>query len=262
MTPISLKQLQERLLSMATIVDQICQNNNIPLYMTVGTMLGAIRHKGFIPWDDDIDFAIPYQYYPLLKKVLKQDLPSNLRLLSFEDSRSYKSPWIKVEDTESLVIDKCLDLPDDQMPGLTIDIFPLVNCSKCSHNFRRVKRIQHLILLLRFLFTKPEGRIRICAVRVIQFLFPHLFQFICSSIMRLCNGLKEGDYYINPVDPVYKNRFFPVKWFSPLTRYKFENASFYGIADYDNYLTEIYHDYMKLPPEDQRRTHLNNVYIK
>ena len=260
MKNITLKQLQERLLTIAASVDQICQKNNIPLYMTVGTMLGAVRHKGFIPWDDDMDFAVPYQYFPLLKKLLRQELPDNLRLISYEDSGSYISPWIKVEDKESIVIDKCLDLPIDQMPGLTIDIFPLVKCCKCSKNNRILNKISLNILILRHL--KSRGIFKSLVTKRLNHVFLNTRITICSRIMKLCDQIVEGNYYINPVDPVYKDKYFPIQWFQPQTRFEFENKKFVGVAEYDKYLTEVYHNYMQLPPEDKRRVHVDSVFIK
>ena len=80
--------------------------------------------------------------------------------------------------------------------------------------------------------------------------------------MKLMGGIKTGNYYTIPVDPNYYGRYFPKEWFFPLTKYKFEECEFYGVADYESYLTNIYRDYMQLPPEEKRRVHCDNVYIK
>ena len=82
------------MLYIATIVDELCEKHGIPLYMISGTMLGAVRHKGFIPWDDDMDFAVPYQYYPELISMLNKELPEGLRCLTYDKSEIYQIPWI------------------------------------------------------------------------------------------------------------------------------------------------------------------------
>ena len=97
--------------------------------------------------------------------------------------------------------------------------------------------------------------------RIIRFFMSFSTEAINDKIMDLLNKIPDGDYYIIPVDPNYYNKYFPMQWFAPLTKYKFENQEFYGVSNYNNYLTEIYHNYMQLPPEDKRRIHLENVYI-
>ena len=94
MKQLDIKGVQQRLLYIATIVDELCEKHGIPLYMISGTMLGAVRHKGFIPWDDDMDFAVPYQYYPELISMLNKELPEGLRCLTYDKSEIYQIPWI------------------------------------------------------------------------------------------------------------------------------------------------------------------------
>ena len=76
------------------------------------------------------------------------------------------------------------------------------------------------------------------------------------------NSISDGGYYTIPVDPNYFSRYFPKEWFSPLTKYKFEDYEFIGVADYDNYLTNIYHDYLQMPPEEKRRVHCDHVFLQ
>lgn len=264
MEKLSLQQVQQRLLAIAVNVDAICQKHDIPFFMTVGTMLGAVRHKGFIPWDDDMDFAVPFQYYEQLIKVLKSDLPANMRCITYNDSNSYKLPWIKVEDCETIAFDNSLNIPDDSFPGLTIDIFPLVSCQidKCSF---LVKKIQLLLTTKRVAYdknTEKQNILKSVAKRIIRFITPFSQETICKKILDYMNRFESGEYYINPVDPVYLNRYFPQSWFVPMIKYPFENTEFYGISDYDKYLTLIYNDYMTLPPEEKRRIHCDNIYLK
>ena len=259
MEQLDLNSVHQRLLNIATIVDELCEKHGIPLYMISGTMLGAVRHKGFIPWDDDMDFAVPYGRYDDLITILQNELPNNMRCLAFNQSDTYKSPWIKVEDTKTRVIDSCLDLPEERMPGLTIDIFPLVSCNK-NESEAIVRKIQDLMKKKR-MYSISKSKFKNYLKRIIRFFMSFSTEAINDKIMDLLNKIPDGDYYIIPVDPNYYNKYFPVQWFAPLTKYKFENQEFYGVSNYNNYLTEIYHNYMQLPPEDKRRIHLENVYI-
>lgn len=261
MKKISLQQVQQRLLAIAVNVDTICQKHDIPFYMTVGTMLGAVRHKGFIPWDDDMDFGVPFQYYEQLISALKSELPANMRCITYDNSNNYKLPWIKVEDCETIAFDNSLNIPKNSFPGITIDIFPLVSCQK-GKCFVLVKTIQLLLTMRRVAYDKnpKNGILKNCAKWFIRKIMPFSSEAICKKIYSLMNNFKPGEYYINPVDPVYLNKYFRQNWFLPLKRYSFEDKEFYGINNYHNYLTLIYKDYMTLPPEEKRRIHCDNVF--
>ena len=264
MEQLNLRQVQQRLLEIASVVDEICQKHNIPMFMIAGTMLGAVRHKGFIPWDDDMDFAVPYDRYDDLIRILREELPNNMICLTYDLSETYKLPWIKVEDTDSIIIDHSLDLPKEKMPGLTIDIFPLVDCERKSCE-KYVKRIQRLITIKRMAYSVSKDKNNKWKNRVksiIRKLTPLSANDINDRIQKLMDSIEAGNSYSIPVDPNYFNRYFPKQWFEPLTKFDFENTCFYGVAQYDNYLKMIYNNYMELPPEDKRRTHLLDTYLK
>lgn len=261
MKQLDIKAVQQRLLNMAIIVDELCTKHSIPLYMISGTMLGAIRHKGFIPWDDDMDFAVPYHYYAELISVLNKELPKELRCLTYESSETYKIPWIKVEDVKTKVVDNSLYVKEDIMPGLTIDIFPLVSCDKKTC-YNTVRKIQRWIKTLRFVYSKSSQNncIKSLLKRSVKFIFPLLPKGINDKIMHLTDSILPGEYYVIPMDPNYSNRYFPIHWFEPLTRYEFEDKLLYGAAKYDNYLKEVYDNYMVLPPIEKRRVHCDNIF--
>ena len=80
---LTFEELRHHLLEIAKAFDAVCRKNNIPYYMLGGTMLGAIRHKGFIPWDDDMDFGVPRKYFDTLIEIFERDLPSKYNAVQF-----------------------------------------------------------------------------------------------------------------------------------------------------------------------------------
>ena len=264
MEKLETRAIQQRLFAMATTVDSICHKHGIPIYMILGTLLGAVRHKGFIPWDDDMDFAVPYQYYQELISVLNKELPDGMRLLTYDKSESYQVPWIKIEDTATKIMDKALNVGEDKMPGLNIDIFPLVSCQK-ENSLHTIRKIQRWIRVKGMVYDKAYGTasmVKNGLKRVMAAVFPVSPKGISDRIMRLTDTIVPGDFYVIPMEPNYRIHYFPRIWFEPLTRYDFEDGSFYGIAQYDSYLKMIYNNYMELPPENKRRTHLFDAYMR
>ena len=264
MEKMNIQQVQKQLLAMASTINEICQKHDIPLFMISGTMLGAIRHKGFIPWDDDMDFAVLFEDYQTLIHVLKKDLPEKYRCIIYNESETYKIPWIKVEDLDTRVYDYSLNVSEGNMPGLTVDIFPLVSCQQgqCEGI---VRKIQRWIKIKRAVYTYSTGTNNIIKNRVKRLLsavFPISQEGINDKIMKLTKRIPSGDYYIIPMDPNYSNRYFPCQWFKPLTKYGFEDSGFYGVAQYDSYLKKLYNNYMDLPPVEKRRIHCDNVFYK
>lgn len=264
MEKLEIDAVQQRLFAMATTVDGICQKHDIPIYMILGTLLGAVRHKGFIPWDDDMDFAVPYKYYPKLISILNKELPDGMRCLTYDNSETYQVPWIKIEDTATKVMDKALNVEEDKMPGLIIDIFPLVSCQK-ENSLHTIRKIQRWIRIKRMVYAKTNGKggmAKKILKRGASAIFPVSPMRICIRIMKLTDSIASGDFYVIPMEPNYRIHYFPRNWFEPLTRYNFGDGSFYGVTQYDSYLKMIYNNYMELPPEDKRRTHLLDTYLK
>lgn len=263
MEKLDIKDIQIRLLRIAKIVNNICNANDIPFYMVGGTMLGAIRHKGFIPWDDDMDFAVPYDKYHKLQRILEKELPSPYRCATFENTRAVQSFFFKVEDTSTLIDDIRVPLPLEQQLGLNIDIFPLVSCSDKDW-ISRVPKVHRLYMLERMIFIgSTEGQMYKKVIKkILQFIIPFNYKYLLRKIGKEIDSIQPGTTYFNAVSPHYWNKPLPHSYFVPLKKYIFENTEFLGITEYDEYLKMLYNDYMKLPSKEKQEVHLDNVYEK
>ena len=106
-----ISEVHQILLGIAKEFDRICRENDIPYYMLGGTMLGAVRHKGFIPWDDDMDFGVPRPYYDRLVSVLESELLHPYRCCTYRNNQGVFAPFVKIDDYRTLADDPRVRLP-------------------------------------------------------------------------------------------------------------------------------------------------------
>ncbi len=123
MATYDIRPLQLRILEIAKSIDCVCKQHNLRYFMWAGTMLGAVRHGGFIPWDDDFDIAMPRKDYDLLLKNCKEWLPEYFEVVSYEtDPDSYPLPFAKIQDARTTLIER---MHLRYVGGIYIDVFPL-----------------------------------------------------------------------------------------------------------------------------------------
>lgn len=262
MEQVTLKESQRILLELAKEVCKIADKHGIPVFMVGGTMLGAIRHKGFIPWDDDMDFGVTYNHYFELIDILKKELPKNYRCLYYEDNCPVKSFFFKVEDTTTVVDDPCIDLPITEKLGLSIDIFPIVSCTG-ENGAAMTEKVQKIL---------KKGKMRVIpqnapwkkklTKRVLVFFMGGSNLKEKRKVKELLDATPAGDKYCNVSSPQFWRVIWPKETFDELERYAFEDITFLGPKDYDAYLSKCYKNYMELPPENKRRTHVIDAFMR
>ena len=258
---ISLPECHSILLNIATAFHNICVAHNIPYYMLGGTQLGAVRHRGMIPWDDDMDFGVPREYFEQLKHILSTELQSSYNVISIDNTAQYYAGYIKIEDNNTIVEthDDC-DFPI----GLNIDIFPL---DRTNGNVGFLSR-NNLILLLykiesyRFWKIKGAGFLKGLISKVLKVCLPLLDKKTIYSIINRHLLVREGEYIANYYGAWGHKEIVKADYFGDPTLYEFEDQKFYGVQYPDKYLTHLYRDYMQLPPEEKRYTHIKNAYYK
>lgn len=262
MVKLDIVNVHARLLAIAKVVNSICEHNNIPLYMVGGTMLGAIRHKGFIPWDDDMDFAVTYDNYVRLKDILEKELLEPYHLVTFENNKAVRSFFMKVEDTTTVIDDPRIALPIDQQLGLNIDIFPLVSCFEDGLKQHRSKILRLLNICRLYVESTKGGLYKHIIKKGLRFIVPYDHVYYLRKVKKEIEKIRPGDWYFNVVSPHFHNVLLPKSYLTPLLKYEFEDTCFYGIVDYDSYLKSLYKNYMQLPPKDKRIVHVDNVYLR
>lgn len=252
----SIEDLHEILLDIAKVFDVICRKHNIPYYMLGGTMLGAIRHKGFIPWDDDMDFGVERQYYDRLKLFLAQELPKPYVLKTINNS-SIISDACKISDESTGMIEGCLsDI------GINIDIFPLdhTNGNKGALSKNNIVHKFGVLNAMRFTPTSEYKGIHkiLCVLSKITLLF-----ISKRAMIKLGSCfISKGDFVSNLYGYWGVKETVPSQIMGNPKPYKFESIELFGPVDPDKYLTSLYNNYMEIPPINKRHIHLNKCWRK
>lgn len=256
-----LSDIQKKLLEMLTWFDSFCRENNIPYYAVGGTLLGAVRHNGFIPWDDDIDVAIPRKDYVRLENLMrgKKYGPYVLETQNSE-AKDYCYPYTKLYDTSTTLIEHC---KKPLVRGIFLDIFPLDGLGKNRFKglkwFHSISREYHFYLTRIAAIRKDRSFYKNIAIYVSR-LLPY---FIIDDVKlrkhldKRCSKYSLDDSDIGGI--LLGNWGFkemvPVKVIGRPKEYLFENIKIMGIEDYDVYLKHVYGDWRKLPPIKKQITH-------
>lgn len=264
---ISLRKLQLLELKILLEFKRICEKHNIQYFLMWGTLLGAVRHQGFIPWDDDIDVGMLRSEYVKFLTICNDELSQEFFLQTFESDSGYANSFAKLRlnGTEGPEPEN-KDILNHK--GIWIDIFPLDHVPN-NHLSRKV-HILKLMILSQICFIKYNYTIKPTKlVRKVLYLVLRFFSTVFSKtqIIRMIEKLlqkyngRHTDYYISSyfyVDP-YSGGLpscFPSEIFSHLSKLEFEGILFPVPADYTTYLECAYGDYMRLPPEHERIRHI------
>ncbi len=245
------RAIQLKQLSILKAIDAICTRNHIDYWLDGGTILGAVRHGGFIPWDDDIDIAMRLEDLPRFVEVARRELPDGLYIQTPTTDSSVRLPIYKVRDKNSFLVEMADDFTRPYGKGLYVDIFPMMPYPSVSKSFiRRVAR----------------GYCRANAILCSQHYYSwrsvaELFYFgmkrtWCKWQWRLaCLFRMKGEYTSNTLNNNGYGIMHRTDSIFPTRRIRFEDVEFSAPANPDAYLTDLYRDYMQLPPEDKRGGH-------
>lgn len=227
----------------------VCEKNGINYCLTYGTLLGAVRHKGFIPWDDDIDVAIPIEDTHKLCKCFEAENHKLYTLVSLKNEKYSIVPWLKIRRNNTISAPKKLiKIPNHW--GICIDIFPMysVGDSKFAQAVT-IKLFSMADTLLRANTAKYIDDASL-ALKVLGKVPVSFRRCVVSCIIKILSRNKSSTY-ISDGFSIFKRK----EFFGEKMKLQFENELFDAPKAYDSILTEIYGDYMTLPPENERIGH-------
>lgn len=261
MKEISLSERKRLQFDLLVKIDAICQALGLKYYLTAGTLLGAVRHKGYIPWDDDIDITMPRDDYETFYSYIEdKNEDNNFCLISYRDKSSIY-PFFKVVDPRTIVVEHYVDRR--YCTGVWVDIFPLDGIRKGDTSPITCNKV--VANLYGFIVADPSQGTSACRKAIKRITTP-LFKRI--DIYKLAKKLddKAKSTHISPNNDVAlivwgygKSEVMPYE-FLEQTDLEFEGRCFKAPKLYEKYLTSIFGDYMQLPPEKDRVPHFCTAY--
>jgi lipopolysaccharide cholinephosphotransferase len=266
---VSLAEMRKIELNLLKELVKVCKESNLRYFLAGGTLLGAIRHHGFIPWDDDIDILMPRKDYLQLIAIFKAENKENPKIFSIYDNSDYYYTFLKLVDTRTKMIDPQKLVIKDL--GVGIDIFPMdgmpedqAAAKRLLKKIRRYSKMQYAARLPVFPNNCRWYKVIQMAVRY----FPGKRIGCQKLIQKIENLATQYDFetcdYIGCLVAGYgiKERV-RKEAFESTIQVQFEDGSFEAPIGYDEYLSNLYGDYMQLPPEDKRvLPHKNEAYWK
>lgn len=237
-------------------LNKYCEEHNLQYFLSNGTLLGAIKYSGYIPWDDDVDVFLPREDYDkLVRDYVDSD---DIKLFAMERQCGYKFPFAKLCDMHTLKqevyqpIDKSINL------GICVDVFPLDDYS----NNRIIAKLQAVFIYVKLtLFAlsqmdtfKKKNPIKMVIYKMARIIgFDRITKFV---LWKPRNNKNESRYIGNRAWAIYgMKEVLPRELFSYAIKAKFEDDEFPIPVGYHEYLSSLYGDYKKDPPADKQVTH-------
>ena len=253
MKSLSINEIKNIELELIQKFDEICNENNLKYSIAYGTLLGAVRHQGFIPWDDDIDIIMPREDY---KKLLDLDIDNvDFCIKHFSKSKNFYYSFAKATSKRTTLIESHRY---EKNMGVWIDIFP-VDFFDNDQIDRIVKIARKYKKLNDFINSRADNNNKlIYPAKLLIKRIAHLFSKIILRHQEKLVYSTKGDHFIQATYNLCgKKDFFKSELWNNITYYKFENIKVKGFADYDCYLKSIYGDYMTPPDKKERKSDHN-----
>ena len=252
--PKVLREAQLIMLDMLVEFDAICKKHNLKYWLDSGTLLGAVRHKGFIPWDDDIDLSMPLEDYRRLKEIAQDELSENIFFQTSITDKKFKFDYIKLRSNKATIVEfheKDRDVGYHQ--GVFVDIFPMITIP--NSKFYKDYYIE-LFKLIRSISAvslhTPDGKDH-----------PKSREKLIKALYLMHKGWDKEDIKV-----IYSGKMPDVPaWFDidkvfPLSTLEFEGLTFPVPKNSQHYLGSIYSfNFMELPPKDKRTIHAHSIEI-
>lgn len=260
----NLREAQIRMLEILKEIDRICEKYDIKYSIMYGTLLGAVRHKGFIPWDDDCDIFMLREEYEKFETVCQKDLSEKFFLQNKRSDKYCRSKVVKIRDLHSKIIEMEEHENEKYCQGLFVDIF-IFDYYQYGNQLCKFMNIGRELKKFRKNYPKKSIKRSLVGLGIlipygIHWIFKKMMIFI-SVLWRKNKMFKHIDMEVQLLDE-YKFCNFNKDLIFPLEKtYEFEGNLFYGPKNYDYVLKAIYGNYMEIPPVEKRVFHARSISV-
>lgn len=259
----SLAQHQNALKKLLNAFADVCEQNDIPFQLYAGTLLGAVRHQGFVPWDDDIDVLMSRDAYDRFLQIAPQALNPDIFFVQGEYSEHWPMFFSKLRLNNTACMEKYVPKDPLMHQGIYMDIFPYDNLSDCGVRrklqFWASKVVIAKGLQLRGLAT--DSVLKKTAMQMSTLIPNPVIQGIHEYVLNRTHPQTEMVHTFFAAGSMYQKNVFPRAWLEELAMMPFEGRSYPVSAHYDALLRRLYGNYMVLPSEEDRKCKAHNFLV-
>ena len=260
---LDIDEIKEVELGIMDYIHNICKEKGINYSLAYGSLLGTVRHKGFIPWDDDLDIALKRNEYGKLYQAILEDNNSIYKVVSWENDSRYPYPFYRVYDSRTVYENNYIQ--NDIELGICVDVFPFDDYKDVNKEITKLDMYRRLSVYTLYGIRNKEAGIK----NIIRYLMLVVFRLTrvktWNKKLNDCSRVSVNSEYIDYLmeSKKYSTKL-DAKALDEVVEYKFEDRVYNIPKDYDHILTTIYgSDYMEIPPLEKRIQHDDFVaYIK
>lgn len=262
---LSMKEIHDSLKHMLKMIDKICRDNEIKYFLSGGTAIGAIRERGFIPWDDDLDIMLPRKDYEKLIRLLEKENKGMFRIYSLHDT-TWNRPYSCFVDERTYGKH---ELVDYSHLGVTVDILPIDGLPEKIFSVKKYYKLLRIIYALYYSALKvnysPSEKLiwlkKMVSVITKRIGAHRLCVYIDNKARKF--PYEQNDYVgCSVLIHFMEKEWFKKEWFENQLYVQFEDGKYPVMNGYDEYLTTLYGNYMNRPDQEENPDHHTSYYWK